>query len=93
MTKTAFIIGKHNNNDHSDKFDNKLSVIGKILFGKGFNTEYPHTLPGNHLDVKQSIRNLTTCDELHLCHDWATDKHCNLLRDIALRIDIKVVYH
>lgn len=43
--------------------------------------------------IRSDISSLMMCDELHLLPNWQGHKRSEILRDIALRIGIKVHYH
>lgn len=43
--------------------------------------------------IKSDISALMICEELHLLHNWQGHKRSEILRNIALMVKIKVVYH
>ena len=43
--------------------------------------------------VRNDIKKMLECDEVHLLSDWQDSRGAQLERDIALRLGMQVVYH
>jgi hypothetical protein len=44
-------------------------------------------------NLKNDIKKMLECDEVHMLPDWQQSKSAQLERDIAIRLGIPVVYH
>jgi len=43
--------------------------------------------------VRNDIKKMLECDEVHMLPDWQESRGAQLERDIALRLGMHVVYH
>ncbi|NDC41298.1 MAG: DUF4406 domain-containing protein, partial [Chitinophagia bacterium] len=43
--------------------------------------------------IKNDIKRMLDCDEVHLLPDWQESRGAQLERDIAIRLGMQVVYH
>ncbi len=43
--------------------------------------------------IRSDITKLMACDELHMLHNWQGHKRSEILRNLAMVIGIKVIYH
>ncbi len=74
----------------------RFLALGKT-FSKDVTVIYPTVLAEPTATWDESIRsdiaNLTRCEELHLLHGWQGHKRSEILRNIAISIGIKPIYH
>ena len=78
MTKLNFFI---RNFDSKIEFTNGF-LINKDILGKASWQTY----------MKNSIAVMVTCDEVHFLKDWKESKGAKIEHQLALDLDIKVVY-
>ena len=95
MKKRIFVAGKWSSRTVDNAF---ISVEAEVRKQKGDDVEVllPYNLTNKDADWQTSeridIATLASCDELHMTREWQS-KEANLLRDIAMRLDMNIVYH
>lgn len=96
MAKTAYIAGKITGLP-ADEVKEKFSKISDKLKGMGYEVVAPLALTDSAQPWSQSIRSdiktMLECDEIHMLPDWQDSRGAQLERDIAIRLDMEVVYH
>ena len=96
MNRTAYIAGKITGFPKGDVKD-KFNTMAQQLSGMGYHVVkpdgvYDDTKTWNDA-VKNDIRKMLECDEVHLLSDWQDSRGAQLERDIALRLGMQVIYH
>ena len=100
MKKQIFIIG--NTRDSNDvlvrkaRFQNitdKVRALQKddnhIIFVP---TLVHEPTSSQHDAIRSDITKLMSCSDLYLINGWQSDKHSNILRNLAMAINIKLHY-
>ena len=96
MSRTAYLAGKITGlpkNNVTEKFN----LVENQLSGKGYQVVKPIGLTDDSKTWNDAIRNdikkMLECDEVHLLPDWQESRGAQLERDIAVRLGMEVVYH
>ncbi|MCW3123771.1 MAG: hypothetical protein JWQ38_3263 [Flavipsychrobacter sp.] len=96
MNRTAYIAGKITGLPKGH-VQNKFNVVSNQLSGMGYEVITPDAVTddskGWDASVRNDIKKMLECDEVHLLPDWQDSKGAQLERDIALRLGMQVVYH
>ena len=96
MNRTAYIAGKITGLPKGIVKD-KFNMMARQLSGMGYQVVKPDAVTDdtNSWDdaVRNDIKKMLECDEVHLLSDWQDSRGAQLERDIALRLGIQVVYH
>jgi hypothetical protein len=94
MSRTAYIAGKISGLPKK-QVKNKFNLIAKQLTGQGYKVVKPLAVEDEASDetVRNDIKKMLECDELHLLPDWQESRGAQLERDIALRVGMDLVYH
>jgi hypothetical protein len=96
MSKTVFVAGKVSGlpeNQVRDKFERAAAE----LEAQGYVVLSPINADDKETDwegtLRNSIKTMLNCDEVHLLPCWQESRGAQLERDIALRLGMNVVYH
>jgi len=95
MNRTAYVSGNITGLPKT-AVQSKFDIIGEELAGKGYQVVKPAALTDDKEvsgDVRNDIKKMLECDEVHLLSDWQDSRGAQLERDIALRLGMQVVYH
>jgi hypothetical protein len=96
MSRIAYVAGKVTGLPE-DQVKSKFNVITAQLNSMGYHVEKPVAVGDNSHTWNEAIRNdikkMLECDEVHMLPDWQDSKGALLERDIALRLGMRVVYH
>lgn len=94
MNRTAYVSGNITGLPKT-AVQSKFDIIGEELAGKGYQVVKPEALSDESKasDVRNDIKKMLECDEVHLLSDWQDSRGAQLERDIALRLGMQVVYH
>jgi Domain of unknown function (DUF4406) len=94
MNRTAYVSGNITGLPKTAVQD-KFNIIGEELTGKGYQVVKPAALTDESTatDVRNDIKKMLECYEVHLLSDWQDSRGAQLERDIALRLGMQVVYH
>jgi hypothetical protein len=96
MNRTAYIAGKITGLPIGDVKD-KFNVMATELSGMGYEVIKPEAINNESQTwdaaVRNDIKKMLECDEVHLLPDWQESRGAQLERDIALRLGMQVVYH
>lgn len=96
MNRTAYIAGKITGLPKTHVKD-KFNIIATQLSGMGYDVVKPDAVNDDSKTwddaVRNDIKKMLECDEVHLLPDWQDSRGAQLERDIALRLGIQVVYH
>ena len=93
MSKTIYIAGKisgQNEKQVREKFERAASELqgeGNVILSRVNNKadNWKNT-------VRNSIKAMLDCDEIHLLPGWQESRGAQLERDIALRLGMNIVY-
>ena len=96
MNRTAYVAGKITGLP-KDQVKSKFNMITEQLHSMGYHVVRPlgvsdHTQTWDDA-VRNDIKKMLECDEVHLLPDWQESRGAQLERDIALRLGMQVVYH
>jgi hypothetical protein len=96
MNRTAYVAGKITGLPKTD-VQSKFSTINKQLSGQGYQVVNPLAVNDDTQSWDEAVRNdikiMLECDEVHMLPDWQESRGAQLERDIALRLGMQVVYH
>ena len=96
MNRTAYIAGKITGLPKANVKD-KFNMIATQLSGMGYEVVKPDAVSDDtktwDAAVRNDIKKMLECDEVHLLPDWQDSRGAQLERDIALRLGMQVVYH
>ncbi len=96
MNRTAYIAGTTTELPAGQAAE-KFNVIAQKLAGQGYNVVKPAAGNDNSRSWDDAMRNdikrMLECDEVHMPPDWQDNRGAQLERDIALRLGMHVVYH
>ena len=96
MNRTAYVAGKITGLPRTDVRE-KFNMLTNQLTGMGYQVVNPLAVTDNSHTWDESVRNdikiMLECDEVHLLPDWQESRGAQLERDIALRLGIQIVYH
>ena len=96
MIRTAYISGKITGLSKEIAKD-KFNVLAKQLTSAGYHVVKPTALDNDKDDwgenMREGIKHMIECDEVHFLPDWQDSKGAQLKRDIAIRLGMQVVYH
>lgn len=94
-TRKVFISGNTRGNKDSVKarFDTVAGQLKNALTEVVLPTVLSEPLATWNESIRSDISALMSCDELHLLSNWMENRRSNILRDLAIRIGIKVTYH
>ncbi len=96
MNRTAYIAGKITGLP-KEHVQSKFNTITTQLSNQGYKVVRPVALTDDAPTWNESIRNdikkMLECDEVHMLPDWQESKGAKLERDIALRLGMQVIYH
>jgi len=90
MNRTAYIAGKITGLPKGIVKD-KFNTMARQLSGMGYQVVKPDAVTDDA--VRNDIKKMLECDEVHLLSDWQDSRGAQLERDIALRLGMQVVYH
>ena len=96
MTKTAYVAGKITGLPKGHVTE-KFEHITRELTDMGYQVVQPDGVSDDtkpwDAAVRNDIRKMLECDEVHLLPDWQDSRGAQLERDIAIRLGMQVVYH
>ncbi len=96
MSKTAYVAGKITGLP-KDQVKSKFNMISNQLHAMGYLVVRPAAVNDDSRTwddtMRQDIKKMLECDEVHLLPDWQESRGAQLERDIALRLGMQVVYH
>ncbi len=96
MSKTIYIAGQISGLPREQVTD-KFNRVASELSAQGFNVVSPVSITqrGKSWEeaVRNDIKNMLECDEVHLLPCWQESRGARLERDIALRLGMQIVYH
>ena len=96
MNKTAYVAGKITGLPREDVKE-KFNMITSQLTNQGYLVVNPLAVNDNSqswdVAVRNDIKIMLECDEVHLLPDWQESRGAQLERDIALRLGMNLVYH
>jgi len=96
MNRTAYVAGKVTGLPH-EEVKSKFNMISDQLKNMGYHVVRPVNVTDNSRDwddaLKNDIRKMLECDELHMLPDWQESRGAQLERDIALRLGMQIIYH
>jgi len=96
MNRTAYVAGKITGLPKTEVKD-KFNVIARQLSGMGYHVVKPDSVTDDtktwDAAVRNDIKKMLECDEVHLLPDWQDSRGAQLERDIAIRLGMHVVYH
>jgi hypothetical protein len=96
MSKTIYIAGKMYGLTE-DQVKEKFERASTDLQNQGYRVVSPaESINLNESwerTMKQSIKSMLECDEVHLLPGWQESRGAQLERDIAIRLGMNVVYH
>jgi len=96
MTRTAYVAGKITGLPIGE-VKQKFNTISNELTEKGYQVVKPLAISGDSRCwddvIRNDIKQMMECDEVHMLPDWQESRGAQLERDIALRLGIQVVYH
>jgi len=96
MNRTAYIAGKITGLPKGVVKD-KFNMMARQLSGMGYRVVKPDAVTDDTKSwddaVRNDIKKMLECDEVHLLSDWQDSRGAQLERDIALRLGMQVVYH
>ena len=73
-------------------FDELATALGKDV-AVLFPTSYAEPEADWSQSIKSDITRLMMCEELHLLHNWQGHKRSEILRNTAMSVGIKCIYH
>ena len=96
MTRTAYIAGE-TEGLAKQQVKRKFDVVSSELTGMGYRVVKPAGVTDDatawDIAVRNDIKKMLECDEVHMLPDWQESRGAQLERDIALRLGMQVVYH
>jgi len=96
MNRTAYLAGKITGLPKTQVID-KFNIMANKLSGMGYNVVKPEAInndsPTWDTAVRNDIKKMLECDEVHMLPDWQDSRGAQLERDIAVRLGMEVVYH
>jgi hypothetical protein len=96
MNRTAYVAGKITGLPIGEVIQ-KFNLISNELTDKGYNVVKPSVVTDSSKPwddaVRNDIKHMLECDEVHLLPDWQDSRGAQLERDIAVRLGMQVVYH
>ena len=96
MNRTAYLAGKITGLPKGHVKD-KFNMMARQLSGMGYQVVKPEAVTDDTKNwddaVRNDIKHMLECDEVHLLPDWQDSRGAQLERDIALRLGMQVVYH
>ncbi len=96
MIRTAYVTGKITGLPKTDVKE-KFNYISNQLKGMGYQVVNPSAVADDSHSWDEAVRNdiklMLECDEVHMLPDWQDSRGAQLERDIALRLGMQVVYH
>ena len=96
MNRTAYIAGKITGLPKGEVKE-KFSLVSSELTAMGYHVVSPVGVSDDSKTwddaVRNDIKKMLECDEVHLLADWQDSRGAQLERDIALRLGMQVVYH
>lgn len=96
MSKTAYIAGKVYGLP-AEQVREKFERASARLKDKGYKVISPASepLPRDNWEstMRQSIKTMLECDEVHMLPCWQESRGAQLERDIAVRLGMNVIYH
>ncbi len=96
MNRTAYIAGKITGLPKGYVKD-KFNLMARQLSGMGYKVVKPDAVTDDSKAwddaVRNDIKKMLECDEVHLLPDWQESRGAQLERDIAIRLGMQVVYH
>ena len=96
MNRTAYIAGKITGLPKRNVKD-KFNLVADELSAMGYHVVRPVAVNDDSKTwddaVRNDIKQMLECDEVHMLPDWQDSRGAQLERDIALRLGMQVVYH
>jgi hypothetical protein len=96
MNRTAYIAGKITGLPKKDVKE-KFNIVARQLGAMGYHVVEPVAVTDDKTPwddaVRNDIKHMLECDEVHLLSDWQDSRGAKLERDIAIRLGMQVVYH
>lgn len=96
MNRTAYVAGKITGLPKTD-VKSKFNMITNQLMSMGYHVVNPEGVYHEYKTwddaVRNDIKKMLECDEVHMLPDWQESRGAQLERDIALRLGMQVVYH
>jgi len=96
MNRTAYVAGKITGLPKAH-VQGKFNLITNQLTDMGYIVVNPQAIADDSKTwddaVRNDIKKMLECDEVHLLPDWQDSRGAQLERDIALRLGMQVVYH
>lgn len=94
--RTAYVAGKITGLPKSHVTE-KFSVVSNQLERAGYSVVNPANVTDEPITwdtaVRNEIKKMLECDEVHMLPDWQESRGAQLERDIALRLGMTVIYH
>ena len=96
MSRTVYVAGKITGLP-IEEVKSKFNHITNQLNGMGYHVVSPVGVSDDSKTwddaVRNDIKQMLECDEVHMLPDWQESRGAQLERDIALRLGMEVVYH
>lgn len=96
MNRTAYVAGRITGLPIGE-VQQKFNTISTELTDKGYLVVKPMGVTDDSRAWDDSVRNdiklMLECDEVHMLPDWQESRGAQLERDIAIRLGMQVVYH
>lgn len=96
MKRTAYVAGRITGLPRAHVKE-KFNMISRQLTDQGYRVVKPAAVTDDSKPwddaVRDDIKTMLECDEVHLLPDWQESRGAQLERDIALRLGMHVVYH
>jgi hypothetical protein len=96
MTRRVYVAGKVTGLP-KEQVKTKFNQITNKLHSLGYQVVKPVAItdeaPNWDDAMRNDIKKMLECDELHMLPDWQESRGAQLERDIAIRLGMNVVYH
>lgn len=96
MNRRVYVAGKVTGLP-KEQVKTKFNQITSKLNGLGYQVVNPvaitNDVPSWDDALRNDIKKMLECDELHMLPDWQESRGAQLERDIAIRLGMNVVYH
>lgn len=96
MNRRVYVAGKVTGLP-KEQVKTKFNLITSKLNGLGYQVVNPvaitNDVPSWDDALRNDIKKMLECDELHMLPDWQESRGAQLERDIAIRLGMNVVYH
>ncbi len=96
MNRTAYLAGEVTGLSQGQGIE-KFNMMASKLSDMGYSVVKPQAVnddtAAGDASVRNDIKKMLECDEVHMLPDWQNSREAQLERDIALRLGMEVVYH